>query len=134
MIPVIGPLLDIGKTWLDGFNQKQKAKQDLDLAELNNKQRLLLDTESNNHAWEMANLTDKDKWLRRISFVMFASPFIIAFFAPDQVRYYFEIAIANVPNWWTKTFMSITGGIWGISSLKNVLPAVVSGLKKTLKA
>jgi hypothetical protein len=123
-------LLDIGKAWLDGFNQKQKAKQDLELAELNNKQRLLLDTQSNNHAWEMANLTDKDKWLRRVSFAMFASPFIIAIFAPEHIQYYFEHAIAMVPEWWQKTFMSITGGVWGLSSLKNILPGVVDMFKK----
>lgn len=130
MIPIIDSLLGIGKTWLEGVTQKQKAKQDMQLAEMQNKQRLLLDESSNNHNWEMANLTDKDKWLRRVSFAMFACPFIIAIFAPEHIKYYFETAIAMVPEWWQKTFMSITGGVWGLSSLKNILPGVVDVFKK----
>lgn len=130
MVPIITSIFALVGTWLTGYQAKTKAKQDMALAELQNKARLLADTESNNHAWEMANLTDKDKWLRRISFAMFASPFIVALFAPEHVAAYFNTAIDSVPKWWQQTFMSITGGIWGLSSLKNVLPGIVDVFKK----
>jgi len=130
MIPVLSGLIGLIGTWLKGRKDKHKAKLEIELAEMQNKARLLADKESNNHAWEMANLTDKDKWLRRISFAMFASPFVVALVAPDHVAAYFNTAIDSVPVWWQKTFMSITGGIWGLSSLKNILPGVVDVFKK----
>lgn len=116
-------------TWLTGRQQKQKAKLEMQLAEMNNKARLLADKENNNHAWEMANLMDKDKWLRRISFAMFSSPFLVALISPEHVAIYFNTAIKSVPVWWQQTFMAITGGIWGLSSLKNIVPAVMDSIK-----
>jgi len=130
MIPIIDGVVSLVTTWLSGYNQKKKAQLDISLAEMQNKARLMSDESSNNHAWEMASLTDKDKWLRRLSFAMFASPFVIALISPDHVAAYFHTAINSVPIWWQKTFMSITGGIWGLSSLKNILPGVVDVLKK----
>jgi len=130
MVPIIGAISGLITTWLGGYNERQKAKQELQKAELENKARLMRDENSYNHAWEMANLTDKDKWLRRTSFIMFSAPFIIAIFAPQHVAEYFTSAIHSVPDWWVKTYMSITGGIWGLSSLKNVLPGVIDVFKK----
>jgi hypothetical protein len=127
---IAGGILGIVKQWITGRAQTQIAKQDILLAEMQNKARLLLDQQSNNHAWEMAVLTDKDKWLRRLSFTMFAAPFFVAIIAPAHVADYFQTAIHNVPEWWQKTFMAITGGIWGLSSLKNVLPGILEAFKK----
>lgn len=127
---VIGGISNIFSTWLSGRQQKQKAKLDMQLAEMNNKSRLLQAKESNNHAWEMANLTDKDKFLRRLSFCMFSSPFVVAIFFPEHIRIYFQDSISVVPQWWQQTFMAITGGIWGLSSLKNVVPGVVAAFRK----
>lgn len=115
--------------WFKNKQEIQKANAEMKLAELKNKARLLIDKETNNHAWEMANLVDKDKWLRRISFGIFAAPFFVAIFAPEHVAIYFKDAIGVVPEWWQKTFVAIIGGIWGLSSLKNILPGIISAFK-----
>ncbi len=125
-IPLLSELVGVGRDWLKG---KQAIKQ----AEQENTARLLADKESNNSAWEMANLQDKDKFLRWFSFVMFSSPFWIAIVSPEQVRDYFEVAINSVPVWWQQMFIAINGGVWGISSLKNVVPALIQGIKKAAK-
>lgn len=106
------------------------AQQQTQLAVEQNKARLALDTESNNHNWEMAELTDADKWIRRISFAAFTAPFIIAAFAPGAVHTYFVTAIAVIPDWYKQTYMSITGAVWGISSLKNTIPQVLNTFRK----
>lgn len=127
---IIGSISSLIKTWLTGRNEKAKAKQDMERAAYENKARLLRDKETNNHSWEMASITDADKWLRRISFGMFASPFLVAIFAPQHVAQYFSVAINTVPVWWQKTYMAITGGVWGISSLKDSVVGIASQLFK----
>jgi len=127
---IITAIGGFASTWINGKQKASAARAELRLAELKNKARLMADQQSNNHAWEMANLAEKDKWLRRLSFIMFASPFFVAIFAPDHVKIYFEGAISAVPLWWQKTFMAITGGIWGLSSLKNIIPGIVDVFKK----
>jgi hypothetical protein len=64
---------------------------------------------------------------------MFTAPFVVAIFSPEQVQQYFDHAIKSVPEWWQKSYIAITGGIWGISSLKNVVPAVIAGVKRAIK-
>lgn len=110
-----------------------KGKQEMKKAAMENKARLLRDKNSNNHEWEMANLLDKDKTLRLMSFLMFAFPFIAAIFNAQAVNEYFTVAVASVPLWWQQMFVAIVGSVWGIASLKNVLPAAVDGIKKALK-
>jgi hypothetical protein len=64
---ILGPIVN-------GVKDYVMSEQEMKKAEKQNKARLLLDTNSNNHEWEMANLTDKDKWLRRISFGLWFGP------------------------------------------------------------
>ena len=127
---IVSGITGLISTWLDGKNQKAKAKQAVIQAELENKARLLRDKESNNSAWEIATLRDKDKLLRRTSFVMFAAPLVLAMFDPSAVKEYFDTAIQSMPDWWIKSFMGITGSIWGLSSLKNIVPSLLDSFRK----
>ncbi len=111
----------------------KEAKLGIKLADMNNKARLLNDEGSNNHEWEMANLTDKDKWLRRISFAMFSAPFIWALFDPAGVKAYFEIALAAMPEWYIQLYAAMVGGVWGFAALKNSIPAIVGGVKRAMQ-
>lgn len=95
-----------------------------------NKQRLAIDKQTYNHAWEMAALTNGDKFIRRLSFLMFSAPFIIAIFAPHHIHVYFEQTISVVPKFWQDTWMAINGGIWGISSLKDAIPGIIQSFKR----
>jgi len=134
---LIGSVVNLGSTWLEGRNERQKSKIEMDKAEAENIARLLRDKESNNSAWEIATLRDKDKLLRRTSFVMFAAPLVLAMFDPAAVKEYFNLAIHAMPDWWIKSFMGITGSIWGLSSLKNIVPSLLdsfrSGKRKNVK-
>lgn len=127
---IVTGITTLATSVFSNWAKTREAKNAMKLAELKNKARLLADKQSNNHSWEMANLTDKDKWLRRASFVMFISPFVVAIFSPEHVRLYFEQAIAAVPNWWQETFVAINGAIWAISSLKNTIVSFVGEMRK----
>ena len=123
---VLGPVVN-------GVKDYMLAEQDMKKAEVENKARLLRDTKSNNHEWEMANLRDKDKWLRRISFAVFTAPLIWAGFDPVSVQAYFDVALKAMPEWYIQIVLSMVGGIWGISVLKNSVPALVGGIVKAVR-
>jgi hypothetical protein len=128
------PVANIFTSWNDGRVELKKADLDIKKAEKENIARLLRDEQGNNHEWEMANLTDKDKWLRRISFGMFSAPFVWALFEPEGVKEYFEIALASMPEWYIQLYAAMVGGVWGFAALKNSLPSVVGGIKKAIKS
>ena len=110
-----------------------KGKQVIQAAVIENTARQIRDTETNNSAWEMANLTDKDKWLRRVSFAMFSAPMVWALFDPDGVREYFTIALAAMPEWYIQMYAAMVGGIWGIAALKNAVPGLVGSIASALR-
>ncbi len=130
---LIKPVADGLKSWNDGRVKLKEKSLDIKLAVKENTSRLLRDESNNNHSWEMANLEDKDRWLRRISFAMFSAPFIWALFDALAVKEYFEVALKAMPEWYIKLFAAMVGGVWGISSLKNSVPAVIGGIKKAIK-
>ena len=130
MIGLIGPLLG---PVIGGVKDYVMSEQDIKKAEKQNRARLLRDTQSNNADWEMANLTDKDKWLRRISFGMFSAPFLWALFDPVAVEVYFTLALGAMPEWYIQLYGAMVGGVWGISALKNTAPGLIGGIVKAVK-
>ena len=130
MIGLIGSILS---PIIGGVRDYVSTGQEIKKAEKQNRARLLRDTQTNNHDWEMASLTEKDKWLRRISFSMFSAPFVRALFDPVGVETYFTIALSSVPSWWLEMYGAMVGGVWGISALKTAMPALVGGVAKALR-
>jgi hypothetical protein len=130
MIGIIGTLLG---PIVNGVKDYVAGEQEIKKAEKENRARLLRDKQSNNHDWEMANLTDKDKWLRRISFSMFSAPFFWALVDPVGVEQYFNVALSAMPEWYIQMFGAMVGGVWGISALKNTAPALVAGVVKAVE-
>lgn len=130
---MIGLLANLAKPLIGGVVDYVSTGQEIRKAEKENKARLMRDKASNNHEWEMASLADKDRWLRRISFAMFSAPFIWALFDPVGVETYFTIALSSVPEWWLELYGAMVGGVWGISALKNSMPALVGGVVKAVR-
>nr|BAR15033.1 Protein of unknown function (DUF3154) [uncultured Mediterranean phage uvMED] len=130
---MIGLIAGLAKPLISGVVDYVSTGQEIRKAEKENKARLMRDKASNNHEWEMASLADKDRWLRRISFAMFSAPFIWALFDPVGVETYFTIALSSVPEWWLELYAAMIGGVWGISALKNSMPALVGGVVKAVR-
>jgi len=130
MIGIIGTLLG---PIVNGVKDYVAGEQEIKKAEKENRARLLRDKQSNNHDWEMANLTDKDKWLRRMSFGMFSAPFVWALFDPIAVEAYFKLTLSAMPDWYIQMYGAMIGGVWGISALKNTVPALIGGVIKAVK-
>jgi hypothetical protein len=127
---LFGPIIDFVGGWFTRSQELKAAQWKTKMAIEENKQRLASDKQTYNHEWEMANLQDKDKMLRWVSFILFTSPFLVAMFAPHHMEIYFTKSLAVIPEWWKKTYMAMTGGIWGLSSLKNIVPSLIGGLPR----
>lgn len=130
---MIGLIAGLVQPLVGGVVDYVKTGQEIKKAEKENRARLLRDKQSNNAEWEMASLTDKDKWLRRFSFGMFSAPFFWALFDPVAVEQYFNVALSAMPEWYIQMFGAMVGGVWGISALKNTAPALVTGVVKALR-
>ena len=130
---MIGLIATLVKPLVGGVVNYVQTGQEIKKAEKENRARLLRDKQSNNHDWEMANLSDKDKWLRRISFSMFSAPFVWALFDPLAVEMYFTLALSAMPEWYIQLYAGMIGGVWGIAALKNTAPALVAGIVKAVK-
>ncbi|MCF7515981.1 hypothetical protein L3V43_20570 [Pseudoalteromonas sp. L23] len=115
--------------WLKNRGEKQQAAHQRDLAIINNQARLAQSTKDYNHEWEMASLQDKDKTLRFISYFMFTSPILITVISPTHGNQIFT-NLESVPSWLVQTWVAINGGVWGIASLKNVVPEFIHNFKR----
>jgi hypothetical protein len=115
--------------WLENRGEKVAAEHKRDLAIIGNQARLAQSEKDYNHDWEMANLQDKDKGLRYLSYIMFTAPILIAVVSPENGKQIFA-NLEAVPSWLVQTWVALNGGVWGIASLKNVVPQFVGAFKK----
>ena len=132
-LALLKPVTDVFTSWNDGRVKLKEKKMAVKMAIEDNKATLAASTETHNHDWEMANLEDRDRWLRRISFGMFSAPFVWALFDPVGVEAYFKTALASMPEWYIQLYAAMVGGVWGFAALKNSLPGIVGGVKKALQ-
>jgi hypothetical protein len=115
---LLAAAVSIGKGFFNDYQLSRENKRDIAKAITKNKIRLALNEQTNNQAWEMAQIEGKDKFLRRVSFFMLSAPFMVAIVAPESVSDYFTIALAAMPEWYQWMYMSIIGAVWGISEFK----------------
>lgn len=121
-------LLNPLDTWMKNRAAKAAAEHNRDMALINNQARLAQSEKDYNHNWEMASLQDKDKGLRFFSYCMFTAPILITVVSPTHGAQIFA-NLENVPPWLVQTWVAINGGVWGIASLKNIIPQFVGQLK-----
>ena len=112
-------------TWIEGQQKIRKTR-------INNTVRLIESKDAYNAQWEQRGILASGKALKWASFGMFSFPLIWTVPDPEAVRQYFEVSLAAVPEWWVKTWVMMTGSIWGISALKESGPALIKGVRQAL--
>ena len=136
---IISGVAAVGKQWLSNQAEKTKAKHTLDVAEINNRARLMESASENNHDWEMASLRASGLGLKWASFSLFALPIIFTVAAPffdgNAAVAEMWLNFERVPEGWMKIYYAITGGIWGIATLKDMgaTPAALISSVKQIK-
>lgn len=115
-IPIIGGLIDLGKTWLEGKVKKSQAKADAEAKVLVRSAESAADWEkvmaqNSGHSW-------KDEYLT----IIFSIPMILAFFpdAVPRVEAGFA-ALETMPNWYQYTLSLIVAASFGVRSAIGIM-------------
>ena len=98
----------VGQFLSDRRKVKEK-KLDVKLADLENRARLLRDTQKANSAWEIAQITQADKLARRFVLGAVSFPLIWGWFDPARANAYIEF-ISGIPEWYAALVGSIYNG------------------------
>lgn len=116
----VGPL--VGQ-FLKNRSTKAEAKAERDIAILKNQARLAQDKQTHNNGWEMAALKTSPSLAKNIAFVLFATPIVISiaapFFGATTMVGEMWVNLEAVPEYWRNAFLSITGSIYGLLSLRD---------------
>ena len=127
--PILGFISEPIKGYFKNRKELKLAEHTRNLAVINNQARLAQDKQSNNHAWEMASLQDKDKWLRYLSFFLFTSPVIVAVTSPETAAELF-LRLEDIPDWLLQIWFYMIAGVWGLASMKDSVPQIIASFRK----
>jgi hypothetical protein len=108
---LLGPVAELGKTWLEGRVARTKAKAEAEA-------QIMVKASESTADWEayMAKSSSqswKDEWLT----ILFSIPLILAFI-PDAVPYVMEgfEALEAMPDWYQYTLSIIVAASFGVRS------------------
>lgn len=116
---VIGPVAELGKTWLEGKVAKTKAKAEAEASVMKTQAKSAADWEtamarSSAQSW-------KDEWLT----ILFSIPLVLAFI-PDAVPYVrqgFEV-LNTMPQWYQYGLSVIIAASFGVRSVIGIMNKV----------
>ena len=110
-IPIIGGIVQLGQTWLEGRNKKIEAKATAEAT-------VLVKSAESAADWERVMATNsgqsfKDEWLT----LLFSVPMILCFFpnAVDDVSAGFD-ALNSMPDWYQYTLSIVVAASFGVRS------------------
>ena len=109
---ILGNVLGLGKTWLEGKNAKMKAKAEAEAQVLVQSSKSIADWESLQA--RNAGQSWKDEWLT----LLFSIPLVLAFF-PSAVPYVkagFEV-LNDMPEWYQIAVSVIVSASFGVRSV-----------------
>ncbi len=116
---VIGPIADLGRTWIEGKVAKTKAKAEAEAAVMINQSKSAAD-------WETAmarasNTSWKDEWIT----ILFSIPLVLAF-VPSAVPYVREgfAVLATMPQWYQYGLSVIIAASFGVRGAIGIMNKV----------
>lgn len=122
MLPLLTAITAVGGFIKDVFVRKyevSKARHEVELAVEQRKKELALKEGEFDELVVSGALARTDGLLRRVSYSLLTAPFIVAIYDPSLVAYYFNTAIAAVPDWYAMMYFGMIGAIWGLPELVN---------------
>ena len=110
---------------------KSKAKHERNMAQIQNETRLLLQKETNNAKWAMAQLNDKDKIIRMAAFILFSSSFWSHLISPEFGALV-QGAWQSMPHWQANVLSGMSLSVFGLKKIPQLLGATVGAIKAGL--
>ena len=130
MLPIIGAVIGLLTTVVQGTSDHLQRKQELKKAVMENKMRLASSDQEYNHDWEMRQLENaglKDDVL----FFAWIGFFIWSGFCPEEAARVIT-AWENLPPWFLEITFWIVAAVLGVKKIGDYLPGAVKGLRDAL--
>lgn len=131
MIPIIGPLIEIGNSIIGGIKDHFEARRKIKEAVTENKIRMALSEQSHNQTWEMKQI-ENSGWKDDVLFYAWIAFFAWTAYDPEQARIVFE-NWKILPEWFLNVSGWIIGSVLGVKKLGDYLPPLIGGVKEVLK-
>lgn len=134
MLAFITGLFGMGKEFIADRKEIGKAKVALQLAEINNKTRLMSSEQEFNAAWEMAALRETGRVLKWFSFTLLCFPIVLTMFSQfigfDSAAMWADLK--TVPEWWQNIYIGANATIWGTLQIRDMggMSGIVNAFKK----
>ena len=115
----IGPIADLGRTWIEGKVAKTKAKAEAEAAVMINQSKSAADLET--AMARASNTSWKDEWIT----ILFSIPLVLAF-VPSAVPYVREgfAVLATMPQWYQYGLSVIIAASFGVRGAIGIMNKV----------
>ena len=132
MIPIIGALIGIGESIVNGVKQGFESKRRIREAITENKIALAKSTQSHNQDWELKQL-DNAGWKDDVLFYSFILCFVWAGFDPEGAKEFFA-NLQVLPDWFLKTWFWLLASVLGVKKIGEYAPGMIKGVKEAFKS
>ena len=125
-------IIELIKLGLGFVKERSQAKHDRNMAAITEQKRQIEDRDNKTHAWDMAQLNDKDKALRIMAFILFISPgigYIISPAVGDCIERFWTM----IPQWQADVLSGMCLAVFGRQHIPNMLGAVISTISKAAR-
>ena len=129
-IPLIGAVIGLLSTVVDGITGHVKQKQELKKAVMKNRMRLAQSDQEFNHEWEMKQLENVG-WKDDVLFFAWIGFFIWSGIDPDRAGEVIK-AWENLPDWFLQVTFWIVAAVLGVKKIGDYLPGALRGLKDAM--
>lgn len=122
-IPIIGDLINMGSTWIQGKNERLKIKEQA-------KAKAAQSKVEHKEAWELAALTGAG-WRDDYLTLLISIP-LIACFVPGGAQWVVDgfNSLHKTPDWYPSLLMVVFGATFG----RKELPKVLKNFKEAIKS
>lgn len=116
----VGLVGTIATELVTNWREGQQNKRGIKRAAAEFRQEQARGNDNYKREWELRALEGADIWPRRLVLMLFAWPFIWAYFDPEAVQTYFRITLAVIPEWYIGAFMMMLSVLWGVVEMRNI--------------
>ena len=125
-------ILELVKSVFGFAKERIEAKHLRNIAAIKEQQRQIEDREIRTHAWDLAQLNDKDKVLRIMAFVLFASP-LLAYLISPKLGDYVQKAWSSISAAQANVLYAMCLAVFGRQHIPNMIGSIVSSVSKGLR-
>jgi len=125
-------IFSIIKTVLSFVVEKYEGKHKRNMAAIQAQTDILLDPNVRTWSWDMAQLNDKNKVIRMLAFLMFASPWFGYVISPD-LGAIIERGWTSLPDWQANALSGFCLAVFGMQHIHNFIGGTFSAISKGIR-